>query len=357
MKTINYMGSKKKLLPFLEECFSNYSIDSFFDAFSGSVRVANHFRHKYNVIINDKLAFSKVIGDAYMINNRLPSFYEPMINELNQLEPVHGWFSENYGGYENNGSAIVCEKTKRRGLWLMKNANKIDAIRLKIDDYEITDVEKSVLLLSLILASQKVSNSLGHHNGYLKEWAKNCYNDLELEVPSLDFNDKKHKTFCADIYEILSNVECDMTYFDPPYGTMNKNLKVATRYSSFYHIWDTLVLNHEPILFGRANKPLETKGWTPKLEKNEADIVIEEFKKLVAHSKSKYVAFSYSNQGLLSKEQFYELFNSLGVKNIDFYEKEHEMNNQTKNAFKDGSFINHSRKYESLKEYLFVVEK
>lgn len=357
METINYMGSKKKLLPFLEECFSNYRIDSFFDAFSGSVRVAHHFRHKYDVIINDKLAFSKVIGDAYMLNERLPSFYEPMINELNQLEPVHGWFSENYGGYENNGLAIVCEKTKRRGLWLMKNANKIDAIRLKIDEYEINDIEKSVLLLSLILASQKVSNSLGHQNGYLKKWAKNCYNDLELKVPSLDFNNKKHKTFCADIYDLLGNVECDMTYFDPPYGTMNQNLKVATRYSSFYHIWDTLVLKHEPVLFGRANKPIETKGWTQNLEKNDADIVIEEFKKLLIHSKSKYVAFSYSSHGLLSKEQIYDLFNSLGVKNIDFYEKEHEMNNQTKHAFKDGTYIKHSRKYESLKEYLFIVEK
>ena len=357
METINYMGSKKKLLPFLEECFSNYNIDSFFDAFSGSVRVANHFRHKYDVIINDKLAFSKIIGDAYMLNKRLPSFYEPMINELNQLEPVHGWFSENYGGYENDGSAIVCEKTKRRGLWLMKNANKIDAIRLRIDDYEISDIEKSVLLLSLILASQKVSNSLGHQNGYLKEWAKNCYNDLTLKIPHLDFNEKNHKTFFADIYDLLPKIECDLVYFDPPYGTMNQNLKVSTRYSSFYHIWNTLVLNHKPALFGRANKPLETKGWTPNIEKNDAEITIKEFEKLFLLSNSKYVAFSYSNHGLLSKEQFYELFNSLGVKKIDFYEKQHEMNNQTKNAFKDGTFINYSREYEPLKEYLFVVEK
>ena len=32
----------------MEDCFSNYEITTFVDAFSGSVRVAYHFRNKYD---------------------------------------------------------------------------------------------------------------------------------------------------------------------------------------------------------------------------------------------------------------------------------------------------------------------
>ena len=357
MITINYMGSKNKLLSFLEDCFSNYEITTFVDAFSGSVRVAYHFRNKYDVIVNDKLSFSKIIAQAYMINNKGEAHFKKYIDELNSLSPIHGWFSEKYGGLENGGSAIVCPKTKRRGVWLLKNANKIDAIRQKIDEYEITECEKSVLLLSLIVACKRVSNTLGHQNGYLKNWAKNCYNDLHLELPPLEKPTRNHEAHHSDIYELLPHINADLIYFDPPYGTMNKNLKVSTRYSSFYHLWNTLVLNHQPITFGRANKPILTKGWTPSIEKNEKEIVMDEFKKLIRASNSKYVAFSYSNHGLLSKDDFYTLFESIGCKNVDFYETGHGVNNQKNHARKDGLFIDYSRELEPLKEYLFVIKK
>ena len=51
MKTIPYMGSKRKLLPFLKNSMLDYlgdtEIHSFFDAFAGSGRVSHHFRNKY----------------------------------------------------------------------------------------------------------------------------------------------------------------------------------------------------------------------------------------------------------------------------------------------------------------------
>ena len=49
MKTIPYMGSKRKLLPFLKDSMLDYlgdtEIHSFFDAFAGSGRVSHHFRN------------------------------------------------------------------------------------------------------------------------------------------------------------------------------------------------------------------------------------------------------------------------------------------------------------------------
>ena len=358
MDTINYMGSKKKLLAFLEKSFSLYEIDSFFDAFSGSTRVAYHFRDKYNVIVNDKLSFSKVIADALMLNKKPAKFYQPYIDELNVLKGEMGWFSKNYGGYENDGLAVVNDSPDRRAIWMMDNANRIDAIRNKIENYtELSIVERNVLLYCLIMAIKRVSNTLGHQNGYLRNWAKNCYKKLQLVTPNLESNNKTHETYCEDIYHLLPLIKTDMVYFDPPYGTMNKNLKVATRYASFYHLWNTLILNHQPELFGKAGKPTSTKGWTPNIEKNDTEIVKDEFKRLIRLCNSRYVSFSYSNQGLLTKQEFYDIFKECGIDDIDFYEESHQVNNQTNHAKKEGLFIKYGRERKALKEYLFVGKR
>ena len=65
MKTIPYMGSKRKLLYFLESSVVDYlggvEIYSFFDAFAGSGRVSHHFRNKYKIVANDRQSYTKVI--------------------------------------------------------------------------------------------------------------------------------------------------------------------------------------------------------------------------------------------------------------------------------------------------------
>jgi adenine-specific DNA-methyltransferase len=369
MQSIQYMGSKLKLLGFLEKEFSKLQINTFMDAFSGSVRVANHFKETYNVIANDKQEVSKVIAEAYLLNIKPKEFYQTYIDDLNNLEGIYGWFSENYGGtaqQENynklNIESSVSLKDGNPKIWQLKNSMKIDAIRNRIDEYfELTNVEKSVLLLSLILATNKISNVLGHQNGYLKTWATNTYNNIKLEVPDVEISSKKHSVYNEDIFNLLPQITTpiDMIYYDPPYGTRNENLSVSTRYSSFYHLWNTLILNNKPIIFGKAGKPISTKGWTPPLEKNKKDIISPLFKELLEKSNSKYISLSYSNQGLVTKEEFFDdiFVEGKTCKKVHLVEQEHKINSQTKTAKKDGTYISYDNQEEPLKEYLFIVEK
>ena len=81
-------------------------------------------------------------------------------------------------------------------------------------------------MTSLILGLDKVESTLGHFSSYLKTWAPRSYQDLRLEVPMLWINTKDNSISSSDVFNVLSEVECDLAYFDPPYGSNNE--KIAT---------------------------------------------------------------------------------------------------------------------------------
>ena len=134
MKTIPYMGSKRKLLPFLKDSLEAYldgtELHSFFDAFAGSGRVSHHFRNKYKIVANDRQSYTKVILEAYLQNTKDLSYYQALIDGLNALPlsvwpTTDGWYTHNYGSANNEGSSIG-EDGKPKP-WVDYNAKKIDS--------------------------------------------------------------------------------------------------------------------------------------------------------------------------------------------------------------------------------------
>ena len=70
-------------------------------------------------------------------------------------------------------------------------------------------------------------------------WQAKSLADEGLDLPELEtVHSYPHELHMGDIFEVLKIVKSDIAYFDPPYGTNNKNLVVSTRYSSFYHLWN-----------------------------------------------------------------------------------------------------------------------
>ena len=237
-------------------------------------------------------------------------------------------------------------------------------IRHRIDEMRqegmVDEIGQNVLILALILGVNKVSNVVGHQNGYLKEWCANANRELRLEVPELELEHSHvHNILMGDIFKVLKSVQSDIAYFDPPYGTNNKNLVVSTRYSSFYHLWNTLTLNIRPEVFGKASKPVNTSGYTEPLERNRRHVVIPKFIRLIEEVQSNVVVFSYSNKGLLTAKDFEEVFRLAGCNMSTFrlYITPHKVNNQTQLAKKDGSWIDRPDKKSPLMEYLFLAQK
>jgi adenine-specific DNA-methyltransferase len=373
METINYMGSKRKLTDFIENSLNKYiekynikDLNIFYDAFTGSGHISNHFKNKYKIITSDKQYFSKVINETNINNYIKNEIIEEYICKLNNLEleyfnKTDKFFTKKYSCDYNNGISIGTDGNPK--IWIEKNAKKIDMIRTKIEeegfikkdkDYEII---KNVLLFSLIIAINKISNSIGHQNGYLKKWSKNSLKDLLLKNPNT-YNNLKHKSIniVGDIFEILPEIKTDIVYFDPPYGTNNKKVSVSTRYSSFYHLYNTVILNERTEIFGKAGKPLYTKGYTQDLEKNKKEVILKRFKELIEKSNSKIIMFSYSNQGLLNEEDFKQIINETKCKDLEIYYKEHKINTQSSSALKEGKFIDREKE-NKLKEILYIFKK
>lgn len=375
METVLYMGSKKELVDFIERSINHFFKDAennrtFFDVFCGSGRVAYHFRHKYKITVSDKQLFTKVVMNAYLRNTYSKDHYIGLVSHLNNLPQEYlsetdRWYSKTYSTDYNEGSSIG-EDGKPK-VWLRKNAEKIDMIRHRINEMwesrSIEDVEKDVLLLSLILAVNKVSNVVGHQNGYLREWCKHSQNNLVLRVPNVEKEHSfEHKVLVGNIFDLTKDLEevNDIAYFDPPYGTNNKSVSISTvgRYTTFYHLWNTLVENSRPEVWGMANKPIEIKGKTFPLEMNVKAIVIPKFIRLIEEVNAKVVIFSYSNQGLLTPKDFEKVFEWAGcdMDSFTLYRTPHKINNQSNNARKNGDFINREGG-ETLYEYLYLARK
>lgn len=372
-KSVQYQGSKAKLLTFLEESLDHYfdsigqkqELKTFFDAFSGSGQVAHHFKDKFDLITNDKQSFTKVINDTYLSSSADVKRIQELVDELNNLSELYfyqtdGWFTKTYSQDFLDGSAVAQDGSRK--LWLTKNGRKVDMIRTRIDEMrdsgEITQDEMNILLTSLLRAANLVQNTMGHQNSYLKEWSDKALKDLVLLVPDFQQSKRNHKNLCGEIGDVIDEVHADITYFDPPYGSNNKSGS-GFSYSAYYHLNNTIVENSRPETFGKASRPLATKGNKDTIEKNKKELVLPEFVNLVQRSNSKFVCFSYSTQGLLSAQDFEEVFRLGGCDMSTFkvYYTSHKKNKQSQTALKNGDSINRDNHDEELYELFIIAQK
>jgi adenine-specific DNA-methyltransferase len=358
---IKYTGSKREILPVLLELIKPLKVKTVLDGFSGTTRISQALKQAgYTVYANDIADWSKVFGECYLLNRKSANYYLPLINHLNNLPGKYGWFSENYGGEPNGGSAM--QKDGRKRIWQLHNTKKLDAIREEIDIIAKDEIEKSVLLTSLIIAMDKVDSSVGHQVSYLKKWAPRAYNTMKMEVPRLIIDDKQHQVYQEDIFDLANDIEVDLAYYDPPYGSSNELMPPSrVRYASYYHIWKTICLNDRPKLVGVANRR-EDVGDTisgsifEEFRKNDEGqyIVIEALEKLIKNTPAKYVVLSYNNNGRATFKAIMDILKNLRKK-ISIIEMNYKKNVMATITRTTNEWVNDSNGKN--KEYLFLVQE
>jgi len=358
---IKYTGSKKEILPVLLELIKPLNVKTVLDGFSGTTRVSQALKQAgYTIYANDIAVWSKVFGECYLLNRKPASYYLPIIQHLNSLPGKYGWFSENYGGEPNGGSAI--QKDGKKRIWQLHNTKKLDAIREEIDKIAKDEIEKSVLLTSLILAMDKVDSSVGHQVSYLKKWAPRAYNTMKMEVPRLIIDDKQHQVYQKDIFDLVNDIEVDLAYYDPPYGSSNELMPPSrVRYASYYHIWKTICLNDRPKLVGAANRR-EDVGDTisgsifEEFRKNDKGqyIVIEALERLIKNTPTKYIVLSYNNNGRATFKAIIDILKNF-KKKVSIIEMDYKKNVMATITRTTNEWINDANGRN--KEYLFLLQK
>lgn len=357
---IKYAGSKLKLLPAILELVQKTTAKTVLDGFSGTTRVSQALAKRgYTVLCNDIAVWSEVFGTCYLLNKRRREEYRDLIEHLNSVPPIDGWFTEHYGGDPNGGSSIQGDGLKKP--WQRHNTRRLDAIRQEIETLGLGKVDKAVALTSLILAMDRVDSTLGHFASYLNEWSPRSYNELHLTVPQLFITNAEHQVFRRDIFDLVSEVHADLAYFDPPYGSNNEKMPPSrVRYASYYHIWTSVCLYDKPELFGKVKRRKDTSDKV-------AASVFEEFRKdddghyvavraierLLKMTSSRWVILSYSSGGRATADELNDVVRRNGrlleVVEIDYKKNVMAGMKWTNEWLRDAE--------EPNREFLFLIER
>jgi adenine-specific DNA-methyltransferase len=357
---IKYIGSKLKLIPYILHLARKVDAHTVLDAFSGTTRVSQAFaKSGYRVLCNDIAIWSEVFGTCYLLNKKRPEEYQPLIDHLNSLPPMDGWFTQMYGGQPNGGCAVQPDGLKRP--WQIHNTRKLDAIRQEIEKLELNKVDKAVALTSLILALDQVDNTLGHFVSYLREWSPRSYNNLVLKVPALFLTSEEHQVFREDVFDLIPRVSVDLAYFDPPYGSNNDKMPPSrVRYASYYHIWTTICLFDKPDVFGKARRRKDTSDViaTSVFEEyrrgsDSRYLVVSAIERLIREVNAKWVILSYSSGGRATAEELDEVIRRNG-KLLEVLEIDYKSNVMASMRWKNEWLRDVEKPH---REFLFLIKK
>ena len=347
---IKYTGSKQKILPYILKMAEGLDVHSVLDAFTGSTRVAQAFAQQGKcVTANDTAEWSEVFATCYLLANKPDAFYQPLIDELNALPGIDGWFSAHYGGEGPDG--------KRP--FQLKNTRRLDAIRSHIDTLDLAWEDKCVLLTSLILALDDVDNTLGHYAAYLSGWSRRSYNDLTLRLPRRFPLTGHNRVLRQDVFDVVGDYH-DLAYLDPPYGSNNRKMPASrVRYAAYYHIWKTVVLNDQPAVFGKANRRVDSRDGVAtsvfedfRQTPDGRYVAMEAIDRLIRGTNAHYIMLSYSSSGRATRDELRDILSSNGTL-LQEQEIDHRRNVMSRLRWTN-EWINSDDKY---KEYLFLMEK
>ncbi len=357
---IKYAGSKQKLLPQILSLVQKTKTFTVLDAFAGTTRVSQALAQcGYKVISNDISIWSKVFATCYLLNEYSSSHYEPLLTHLNNLPPEDGWFTEHYGGEPGNGTSATSDGLKKP--WQRHNTRRLDAIRNEIDRIDLSEIERSVLLTSLIYALDEVDSTLGHFASYLNDWSPRSYKAMRLKMPMLLKRSAEHQVFSHDIFHLLPHIEVDLAYLDPPYGSNNEKMPPSrVRYAAYYHLWTTIILNDRPDVFGKAKRRADTsdKISASVFEEFRRDetgrlLAVEAISRALSQVRARYIILSYSSGGRATAEQLNEVINQNGrlleVIEVDYKKNVMAGMRWTNEWIRDSEAPN--------REFLFLMEK
>ncbi len=357
---IKYAGSKLKLLPHILQLVEKAKPRTVLDGFSGTTRVSQAFAQTgYRVIANDLSAWSEVFGKCYLLNTHPQEHYQPLIDHLNALPGFDGWFTEHYGGEPNGGCSVSDDGLKKP--WQKHNTRRLDAIRDEIDRLSLSEVERVVILASLVLALDEVESTLGHFASYLNDWSPRSYNKLRLQVPRLIPRKEAHSVHRGDIFDLLPRVDVDLAYFDPPYGSNNEKMPPSrVRYAAYYHLWTTICLNDKPPIFGKAKRRADTSDTVAcsafeefRKGSNGRFMAVEAIERLLKATKARHIILSYSSGGRATAEELHEAISSSGEV-VEVIEVDYR-----KNVMAGMRWTNEwiAEAESPNKEFLFLIEK
>jgi len=346
---IKYAGSKLRLLPHILRLVKKVEPQTVLDGFSGTTRVSQALaKSGYRVIANDIAVWSRVFGECYLLSPHPREHYSKLIEHLNALPEREGWFTEHYGAADG-----------LKKPWQRHNTLKLDAIREEIE--KLDHDEKSVAMTSLILAMDEVDSTIGHYASYLSEWSPRSYREMKLRLPRIVPKTTEHVVHQSDVFEIVSEIDADLAYYDPPYGSNNDKMPPSrVRYASYYHLWTSICLFDKPEIFGKARRRADTSDRLSasvfedfRRSDSGRFVAVEAIERLLQQTKTRHIILSYSSGGRATADELNEVIKNSGklleVVTLDYRRNVMSGMRWTHEWVRDADDTN--------REFLFLIQK
>ena len=318
---MNYIGSKKTLLPFIYSSINNNTKNLedkiFCDLFSGTGIVGSFFKDKTKkVIANDMEYYSYILNRNYIQNTGLFEIpFEPIQEE--------GFIYNNY--CLGSGS--------ERMYFSDENGKYIDGIRNQIEFYKTDKDLYNFLLCSLLESADKVANTASVYGAFLKNIKVSASKRIDL-IPYQPIIGNKGEVFQEDANSLIRKIKGDILYLDPPYN--------SRQYGSNYHMLNTIAYNKE----------FEPKGITglPDYNKSKysSKVLVEEtFEDLITNANFEDIYISYNNEGIINIDRFKSILEKYGkyeVFKFDGYNRFKADSSRNNSATKTTEFLHYLKK-------------
>ncbi len=358
-QSINYIGSKYKLLDFIITTIFDYipkkknkQIESFGDLFAGTGVVSKYIMEKdycKNVLTNDLMYYSYIncatLTDKNIDKNKIRQIINDINLKISDLQVPNNESSlfilNNYTEFRSN-----------RKYFTELNGYKIDYIRDYINilrnggsgsGSKINNEEYLLLIKTLLYAVSKISNITSVYGAYLKKFKPSALKDIKLDIHLVDnlLNSSNIKSFTClneNILDIsISQQPLEVIYLDPPYNSRN--------YNNNYHILETIAKYDYPEIRGKTG--LRTTDENSKIFCLKTNIE-ENFSTMIQKvaQMCSYLFISYNNEGILSKECIEQILLNNNFTDVKVYQTDYQKFNSNKKG-ETGNVI----------EYLFAATK
>ncbi len=327
-----YMGSKEKLLPYIQNVAENFEFDTATDLFSGSGVVGYLFKTMgKQVFTNDYMAMSAMFSKA-MIENNNKTLSERETDAL----------------FTFNAKADSFVQETFDGLYYSKPDNvTIDLVRANIKI--ISNPHKRAIAMSALIRAclKKRARGIFTYTGMryddgradlrlsMEEQVRNA---LSLINNAVFDNGKNNKARNGDA--MTSRFKTDLVYIDPPYFSQSSDNEYVRR----YHFVEGLARDWQGVDMQWHTKTRKFKSYpTPFSSQIGAR---DAFDQLFRRLKDSIILVSYSSNSLPTREDIISLMAKY-KKNVEVIDIDHRY-----------SFGNQGHKIDSnknaVKEYLFI---
>ncbi len=290
--TLNYLGCKRGLLPFLLEHIDPVLSESctFADLFAGTGSVGNSVQGRVGkVVANDTELYSVLINRALLCSSYTPCLQEK-IDQLNTLEGREGLVTQKY--------------STERLFFSRQNAAKIDSCRQQIESWRdsIQSQQYDFLLASLLVSADRVANTTCVYAAHLKTLKPSAQKGFRVSPIHKERSlNNANTVYHGDVQDIVEQ-DFDVVYLDPPYN--------HRQYSINYSFLNYLVRYDPTDEVTGVGGIMRDRFRSKFCRRRHAEQAIAD---LIASLKAKHIFVSYNSEGIVHIDKVKEILTRFGA--------------------------------------------